>query len=108
MRIDHQLLPKLAKTPRFSATLTLAVLSEGDHKKGRWLTYLPEGIRARVKQAEARLHSPLKAGARLWVQGTLKGEEDFWIALLPENSEPFFLLEFARDSVKACVEPATT
>jgi leucyl aminopeptidase len=84
---------------------TLAVLSESEWKKGKWLAVLPEKLRERIEEASGRLKSPLAAGGRICVSGRKKGEEDFWIALLPADRSPFVLLEFARDGLGKVLEP---
>jgi leucyl aminopeptidase len=108
MRFQHHSLQKLTKTTDFSSTSTLLVLSEARWKKDKWVALLPSSVRSRFEKAKSRLKLPLEAGARLCIPGTDQSEEDLWVALLPEKMEVFFLLEFARDSLKEALLQSTS
>lgn len=96
---------KKSKADPTSKSPLLVVLTEKEWQSGAWLKQVPAGLRERVSNAKARAKDPLKAGSRLCVPATDTGE-DAWIALVPKETDTFFLLEFARDSVKAVLHPS--
>jgi leucyl aminopeptidase len=106
----HFTTKNLSKISDFLASPTLIVLSESQWKKQKWVSSLPKSLQERVRVAASRLKTPLEAGGRLCVTGQSAKEEDLWIALLPQpkekSNEAFFLLEFARDSLKLALQPA--
>lgn len=95
-----QYTPKLTKDSKLFSSQTIALLPEADYKSGKWLSSLPSDARSRIEMAVERLREPLKAGQRLCVPGRTKDEEDFVLALLPKETQAYFLLEFARDTLK--------
>ena len=104
----------LAKKTDFLATPSLIVFSEREAKKEKWLAALPTEVRERVTAVRDRYHARaaahgsgdpvLGAGARIAVPGRARGEEDVFLAVLPAEAEAFFLLEFARDSLKDALQ----
>jgi leucyl aminopeptidase len=107
MRSEHISLSKLAKSSDIFSVQTVAVLTESEFKKGKWVAALPAPVRSRIEASVERLKKPLEAGARLCIPGSTKSEEDFWIAILPAKAQMFFLLEFARDTLKQVLQPST-
>lgn len=115
MQFKHHFVKNLSKYSDFLASPTLIVVPEAQWKKQKWVSSLPKGLQERVKVAAARLKTPLEAGGRLCISGQNTREEDLWIALLPQpteksqekSNEVFFLLEFARDSLKQALQPST-
>jgi leucyl aminopeptidase len=106
MRIQHTSVARLSKVSDLLSTPTLVVLSEKDLKSGKWLSSLPDLVQERIETAISRSKEPLKAGSRLCVPGLTKKEEDLWIALLPSSTDTYFLLGFARDTVKQALHPS--
>jgi len=107
MRFEHQTISKIGKNSGFQSTLSVVFLTEQRHKKGKWTSALPKELRDRVDSALKRARTPLEAGGRLCVQGLNAQEEDFWVMLLPKEKDAYFLLEFARDSLKQALIPQT-
>ncbi len=85
----------------------LAAVSAEEWKKGKWLANLAPELRHRVEKAASRLSEPLAEGCTLHLPAIEKEEQPVLIALLPEEKEAFFLLEFARDSLKALLNKKT-
>ncbi|MBI3544588.1 MAG: hypothetical protein HY075_15060, partial [Deltaproteobacteria bacterium] len=96
----------------------LIALAAGEWKKGKWTAQLPAELRARVDKAAARLKARatkddkdgdgMSDGSCLLIPGVETADEDVLVALLPEEDEQFFTLEYARDAVKQLVTPKTT
>jgi leucyl aminopeptidase len=111
MRSEHISLSKwakLSKTSDIFSVQTVVILTEAEAKKGKWVASLPAPARARVEASLERLKKPLQAGGRLCMGGVDKSEEDFWIAVLPSKTEMYFLLEFARDTLKQVLLTSTS
>ncbi|MFZ9596682.1 MAG: M17 family metallopeptidase [Bdellovibrionia bacterium] len=81
------------------------LLTQETWKRSHPALPLSSELQSRIENAKSRLKSPLKAGERLWIPGSEPKQEDLWIGLLPEEKETFFLLEFARDSLKQIIQP---
>jgi leucyl aminopeptidase len=84
----------------------LVVTSLAAWKKGAALTGLPRKLAARVARAAERLRDAPDPGARILAPALTAAEEDAWIAILPKEAGTFFVLEFARDTLKQVVHPA--
>lgn len=76
------------------------IVSGAEAKSGKFAANLPAPLRERTQKFLARREDGLKAGERQVIQGIEKNEDDFWISVLPEKKETFFLLEHARDTLK--------
>ncbi|MBC7692915.1 MAG: leucyl aminopeptidase family protein [Methylotenera sp.] len=92
-------------------TPAILVLTLPDWKAGLFKKSLPRPLQKRMEKFSAKLltRNPeaFAEGVRIQLPGIEKNEEDFWIALLPEEKETFFLLEFARDTLKDALSPST-
>ncbi|MBI3556023.1 MAG: leucyl aminopeptidase family protein [Deltaproteobacteria bacterium] len=85
----------------------LAAVSVDEWKKGRWLKTLPPELATRIDKAAGHLSEPLLSGATLHLPAVEKNDAGVLIAILPTDQDPFFLLEFARDSLKMILNSKT-
>jgi leucyl aminopeptidase len=108
MRTQFVSVSKLSKITDLFLTPTVVVVAEPELKKGKWLSQMPDHVRERIEGAMGRLKDPAKAGSRFCVPGRSENEEDLWVAVLPNATETFFLLGFARDTLKQALHPSMT
>lgn len=107
MRIHHLTTDQFKNQKKAFQGSVVFVLSLEAWKKAKWLGELPAAYRKRIEKASARLKEPLEEGSQLCVQGFERDDEDLLIALLPEEKESFYLLEFGREVFKAAVKQGT-
>lgn len=85
----------------------LVALTLAEWKKGDWKTRVPAILRKRIEKGAARAKQALSEGSEIFIPALEASEHDILVALLPEEKEAFFLLEYARDAVKRVVSDQT-